>query len=376
MRQPKDRQELALAWTRAFLFGPFYQASLIEVADTDSTDPLVRLSPLGRRLLDPHVPLPERPHYPHALLVQPNHQIIVYRQALSIELLVDLLRFAEPRSAGAALTFEITPASIYHGLESGLSADEIIAILGRYAGRPNPAGVEDSIRTWGQKRDRVSIYEDISLFEFDTPQDMQDALDRGLVGQPVTDCMLLVEDQEGAFKNLRITASRDYRLEPQPCVECGSDGVSLSVDLEKSDLMLESELRRFADPLPQPDAKGRKQFGVTRQSMERAYEQGLGLEFLTQWFKQRTGGEPPESVRLLMRSVDGLTLSAQSIIVLMTESPLVAGGLLQHPRTKDLFTQRLGPSALVIAADDLPRLDAALADLGISLSPPQTPQSP
>jgi hypothetical protein len=322
------------------------------------------------------VPLPERPHYPHALLVQPNHQIIVYRQALSIELLVDLLRFAEPRSAGAALTFEITPASIYHGLESGLSADEIIAILGRYAGRPNPAGVEDSIRTWGQKRDRVSIYEDISLFEFDTPQDMQDALDRGLVGQPVTDCMLLVEDQEGAFKNLRITASRDYRLEPQPCVECGSDGVSLSVDLEKSDLMLESELRRFADPLPQPDAKGRKQFGVTRQSMERAYEQGLGLEFLTQWFKQRTGGEPPESVRLLMRSVDGLTLSAQSIIVLMTESPLVAGGLLQHPRTKDLFTQRLGPSALVIAADDLPRLDAALADLGISLSPPQTPQSP
>jgi hypothetical protein len=367
LRQPKDRSQLCRKWLNGFLLGPAYQAGFIEVAGIDTDETLVRLTHLGRKFLGLQVDLPERMTYPQSLLVQPNHQIIVYRQALSIDLLVQIVLFAEPRSAGAALTFEITSASVYHGLEAGMQPEQIIDLLNQQSGRPIPSGVEESIRTWSQKRERLSIYQDASLFEFERPEDMKEAMERGLVGQPVTDRILLVEGQEGTFKNLRITASRDYRLEPQPCVDCLPNGISLAVDLEKSDLMLESELKRFSDPLPYTDKNGRRLFQVTRDSVERAYDLGLRADFFDQWFKQRTGNEPPESVRLLVRAVAGLRLQAKSVIVLVADSPLVADGLMQHPLTSELFAERLGPSALAVDVETLPKLKAALGELGISL---------
>ena len=99
-----------------------------------------------------------RPVYPQTLLVQPNHQIIVYRQGLSLPLLERLVLFAEPKSLRAAITFEINAESVYLGLEYGLTIDEILSTLQQHAGREVPAGVAESIRTWSQKRDRISVY--------------------------------------------------------------------------------------------------------------------------------------------------------------------------------------------------------------------------
>jgi phosphoglycolate phosphatase-like HAD superfamily hydrolase len=49
------------------------------------------------------------------------------------------------------------------------------------------------------------------------------------------------------------------------------------------------------------------------------------------------------------------------------ESPLVAEGLLQHPETAELFSARLGPAYLAVAKENLPKLRAALEQLGIDL---------
>jgi hypothetical protein len=145
------------------------------------------------------------------------------------------------------------------------------------------------------------------------------------------------------------------------------NGITLAVDLDKSDLMLESELKRFSDPLPYTDKGGRRLFQVSKDSLERAFDFGLRADFMEHWFKQRTGNEPPESVRLLIRSVNGLTLQARSLFVLMADSPLVADGLMQHPITSELFSERLGPSALAVDVETLPKLKQALGELGISL---------
>lgn len=371
LRIPKERDRLCREWLPVFLLGTLYQTGIIEVADS-GTRPVVRLTSIGRRFLGQAETLPERAHFPQALIVQPNHQVIVYRQALSVPLLVHMMQIAEPRSAGAALTFEITPASVYHGLEAGLSTEGMIDILREHAGRPIPPGVEESIRTWSQKRERVSIYQDASLFEFANNEDLQAALERGLVGTPVTDRIVLVENSQGAYANLRITASRDYRLEPQPCVATGADGITLTVDLEKSDLMLESEIRRLADPLGPTDRLGKLHFMITPASIDRAFDQGLRHEFFEQWFRLRTGKEMPDSVRLLLRAAGGLQLDARTVVVVSVESPQIADGLMQHPRTGPLFHERLGPTALTVEADRLVELRRALDELGISLPlPPQ-----
>ncbi|MBY0586918.1 helicase-associated domain-containing protein [bacterium] len=371
MRLPAERATLCRTWVRGFVLGLLYQAGLVEAADLQETSPIVRLTPRGKQFVGIAENIEPAPKYPVSLLVQPNHQLIVYRQALSIELLVQLILFAEPRSSGAAMTLELTPGSIYHGLEAGLQPEQIIQLLQDQSGRTLPGGVEESIRTWSQKRERLTIYSQATLFEFASAADLEDALARGLVAARLTDRMVLVEEQEGAFKNLRLTASRDYRLEPQPCVQCSPDGTILKVNLETSDLMLESEIRRISDLASTADKQGAFHFRVTRESIERAFEQGLRGEFIDQWFRRRTGQDPPDSVRLLLRAVTGLSLSARQIVVVSAESPLVADGLLQHPRTASLFAERLGPSALSIATEKLPELRQALDELGIPLTLPE-----
>jgi hypothetical protein len=49
------------------------------------------------------------------------------------------------------------------------------------------------------------------------------------------------------FRHFRLTWMRDYALPPEKCVGIEDDGVTLSVDLARSDLLLETEVPRFAD---------------------------------------------------------------------------------------------------------------------------------
>lgn len=367
-RQPQHRTRLAREWTAGCVLGPLYQCGLVAIGVNGKESPAVRLSALGRRFLGASATEPTRPRYPRTLLAQPNHEVIVYRQGLDVELLSSLVCFAEPKSLGAALTFEINADSVYRGLEAGMTGDSMIAVLESGGNRELPSGLAESIRTWSQKRDRLAVYADVAIFEFADPADRSEAVGRGMDGTPVGDrWVLIAADQEASFKNLRITASRDYRFSPDQCVEAGPDGVTLKVDLEKSDLMLESELTRFAEPLEFRDREGRRQFRVTANSLAQAFQQGWRIEHVEEWYRQRTGAPPPPAVGLLFRAAAGLNLATHKVLLVRAESPAVAEGLLQHPLTAELWEERLGPAALTIAEANLPKLREALANLGIDL---------
>ena len=45
----------------------------------------------------------------------------------------------------------------------------------------------------------------------------------------------------------------------------------------------------------------------------------------------------------------------------------MADGLLQHPATRDLLGERLGPTAVTVSEDTVETLRIVLAELGISL---------
>lgn len=368
-RQAQNRTKLAKEWTSACVLGPMYQCGLISVRTQGPSEAtLIRLSPMGRRFVGSTAELPVRPKFPQTLLAQPNHEIIVYRQGLNVELLCQLVSFAEPKSSGAALAFVINADSIYYGLEAGITGDRIVAILRENGGREPPPGLAQSVETWSQKRDRLSVYNEVSVFEFADEKDLADALARGMEGTRIGERFLLVaSDQEKNFKHLKFSASRDYRFPPEQCVESGLDGVTLKVDLEKSDLMLESELRRFTEPMAFKDRNGRQQFRVSTDSLAHAFQQGLRLEHIEEWYQQRTGAPPPPSVQLLFRSAAGFRVEAKPIIMVGVESPLVAEGLLQHPLTADLFGERLGPAFLAVSKENLPPLREALDQLGIEL---------
>ena len=111
----------------AMLLGPAYQLGLVRAAEEVGTGRrVVQLTELGRYVLGvgPH-PEP-RPSFPQFLYVQPNFELIAYRQGLTPGLIGQLARFARWTNVGAALELKLTAESIYRGLEGGLTADAIL----------------------------------------------------------------------------------------------------------------------------------------------------------------------------------------------------------------------------------------------------------
>ena len=64
-------------------------------------------------------PPPPRPAFEHFLFVQPNLEMIAYRQGLTPQLVGRLSRFAWWTKIGAALELKLTQESIVFGLEGG-----------------------------------------------------------------------------------------------------------------------------------------------------------------------------------------------------------------------------------------------------------------
>src|SRR5207248_3280105 len=188
-----------------------------------------------------------------------------------------------------------------------------------------------------------SIYTAGAIFEFASPAEMSEALARGLPAVRLTDRLAIVpNEQEIDYKHFRLTGTRDYTLPPEKCVDVEPDGVTLSVDLARSDLLLETELQRFAEPVPQTtflsidgrNSQGRRYYRVTPASVATARQQGVSLQYLETWFAQRTGLPISPAAELLVTGPDAAPLELRRQLVLHVRSEDLANGLAQWPGTR------------------------------------------
>jgi hypothetical protein len=156
------------------------------------------------------------------------------------------------------------------------------------------------------------------------------------------------------------------------------DGVSMALDPARSDLMVDAELRRFADELPsgrpahgRPAEAARRRFVVTAASVRRGLDRGLAPQDLADWYARRAGGEIPPAVRLLLAAsspgsrVPPLPV-ARTLVLNLPDAGLL-DGLLQHPATRPWLGERLGPKAVEIPEDRLESLREVLKELGLDL---------
>ncbi|MGH7226773.1 MAG: helicase-associated domain-containing protein, partial [Gemmataceae bacterium] len=145
-------------WLETFLLGVAYPLRLVQAVRGEDDEWHVRLSPTGRWLLG----LGEAPNletvHTQTLLVQPNLQIIAYRQGLTTSLIARLTQFAAWENLGAACTLQLRPETVYRALEAGQTFDSIRLTLEQHGTRSMPPAVLDSLRTWSNKRDRITVY--------------------------------------------------------------------------------------------------------------------------------------------------------------------------------------------------------------------------
>ncbi len=357
----------------SILLGPAYQLGLVRTAEEDpSGRRVVQLTPLGCYVLAQGPPPEPRPTFEHFLFVQPNFEVVAYRQGLTPGLIGEFSRFARWSQIGSALELKLTPESVYQGLEGGLTPEAMLDRLARHSARPIPPSVDDAVRTWASRRERVTYYGAATLVEFADPLDLERALgvwdvESGSTGPiRISERLLLVEDANSIpFGRFRLAGSRDYRRQPEPCVEVEPDGVTLALDLGRSDLLVDAELARFADELPV--AATRRRFRVSPDSLARALDGGLSVSYLTRWFHQRAGAGLPAAIRLLLHagSPDSEPIAATRPLVLSVPSESLLDGLLQHPDTSPYLGDRLGPTAVVVIETLWPRLREVLDSLGL-----------
>ncbi len=373
----------------AIVLGSAYQLGLVRAAEeVPGGRRAVQLTPLGRYSLALGPPPTPRQTFEHFLFIQPNFEIIAYRQGLTPTLIGQFSRFARWSQVGAALELKLTPESIYRGLEGGLTTEAILERLGRHSSRPLPPGVAEALRTWAGRRDRVTYYGSATLVEFASPEELEAALllfPESKRGGPVriSDRLLLVEDEASIpFSRFRMAGSRDYRRPAETCVDVEGDGVTLTLDLGRSDLLVDAELARFADERPirqRPDGAStpRRRFVVTPASLARAAENGMTPAQMTRWFQQRTGEDVPSAVRLLLHAAGPRVepFPTRRPVVMTTPTADLLDGLLQHPSTGEFLGERLGPTTVIVPDDALEGLRQALADLGLALGLTDGPAS-
>lgn len=361
-----------------FLLGVAYSLRLVQATKGGDGDWLIRLSPLGRWVMALIEHAPTLPSFKQTLLVQPNLEMLAYRQGLTPELIVGLSKIATWKGLGPACTLQLEPGSVYRALEMGESFTSIVHLLEGHGMKAVPTAVLDSLKTWSNKRERISIYSAGAIFEFASPAEMNEAIARGLPAVRLTDRLAIVANESGIdYKHYRLTGTRDYTLPPERCVDVEADGVTLSVDLARSDLLLETELLRFAEPLTSPLPSGgegpgvrggpRRSYRVTPASILSARAQGVSLPYLQTWFIQRTGLPISAAAQLLLTGPDTAPVELRRQLVLHVGNEHLADGLQQWPGTRDLIIARLGPATLVVDEKNVNALTERLKELGVKI---------
>jgi hypothetical protein len=351
-----------------FLLGVAYPLRLVQAVKDSAGGRVVRLSPLGRWVLELSQEAAHSSAFPQTLLVQPNLEMLAYRQGLTPDLIVALTKFATWKGLGAACTLQLEPYSVYRALEAGETFGSVVQTLERHGMKAVPASVLDSLRTWSNKRDRISVYPAAALFEFPGPVELADALARGLPAVRLTDRLAIVPNEAAIdYRHFRLTGTRDYCLPPEKCVDVEADGVTLSIDLARSDLLLETEIQGVAGLVPGAGPPGRRLYRLTPASLAAARQAGWSLPALENWFQQRTGLPLSPAGLVLLTAPDMPPLELRRQLVLHVASPLAADGLQQWPATRELIQARLGPITLVVAEHLVEELRRRCEELGLKL---------
>lgn len=358
-----DQSDEGESWVEAMLLGWALPLRLIEAAQ-DGEGWWVRLSDVGRHLLAGE-PAPDLANpFARCLVVQPNADVIAYRQGLTPGLIGSLSRCADWKMIGPACTLGLSAEGVYRGLESGLTAADVVTVLQQHSGHPVPANVLDLVRRWAGKRERISVHTGATLLEFATPADLEAAVSRGLVAQKLTDRMGLANG-EVDYKHFRLVGNRDYEAKAQKCVTFAPDGVTFAVDVAAADLLLEAELDRLAEPVPGDG--GQRRFRITPTTAAAARDQGVTLSDLDQWSASRAGGPLAASARLLFAGSGGITGELRPRLVLTLPSEGVTDGVCQWPPTADLLEDRLGPTTVAVPEENAAELVTRLAGVGVEV---------
>lgn len=369
--QEKTRQEW-LKQEYSWLVGAFttwlYFLGLVELARENGQLVAFRLTEIGRTTFHPKlasdsptessVPASSQP----AWVVQPNFDIIVYLDRVSPLQLAFLERHTERTQAHRHTAhYRLTRESVYRGLESGTTLDDLLKELQIGSEAELPQNILVELREWDSFRDRIILHRNAWLMEFPSAQALRAGLTQGLAGSVVAERFLLLDANSAS--NLSGSTNIDY-AHPLPKNLSITETGTIRIRRSSDDLVTTAQLTQWAN------RKADGEWQLTAESVSAALKPGRKFNELLVFLKSRLSHPLPHLLEIALRSWAGenFTVELESVIILHCPQEQVFQAVIASPLIKALLRGYLLPDLLFVDPKQIEILRQHLQWLGWDVS--------
>lgn len=363
----RDRwQSSERIWLESALNTWLYALGLVTLERVRGRTVGFRLTDLGRSLWMPTrqpensatTPVPTSPST-QAWVVQPNFDIVVYLDRVSPEQLMFLEQHTERRQVDRHMAhYHLSRTSVYQGLENGSTVAQIERTLADGAQAPLPRNIRTELKEWGQLREQISIYRNVSLLEFDHEAERDKAL-RHIHATPLGERLALVHQD---LPRRAIHTRINYRQALPACLQATEDG-ELILDKPVQDLLLKTQLDRWAERVN--DNVWKLTPGSIAKRAQRVTHTAPLLDFL----QQRLLGSLPPLLAVALRSWAGSRISVQIAPAILVRCPRleVFNAIRGSQKFAPYVQSTIGQEYFVIDPEMIEPFRSALEWLGLSI---------
>lgn len=376
--EEKQRQELAdwhertrQKWLKQeypWLLGAFttwlYFLGLVELARENGQFVGFRLTEIGRATFRPELAsaAPTESSVPAsggpAWVVQPNFDIVVYLDRVSPLQLAFLERRAERTQVHRHTAhYRLTRESVYRGLESGTTLDDLLKQLQIGSQAELPQNILVELREWDSLRERIVLHRNARLIEFSSAKALQEGPAQGLTGSVVAERFLLLD--ANSVSDLSGFTNIDY-AHPLPNNLSVTETGIIRIRRNMDDLVTAAQLTQWAN------RKTDSEWQLTAKSVSTALKPGRKLNELLVFLKSRLSHPLPPILEIALRSWAGenFTVELESVIILRCSQKQVFQAVIASPLLKALLRGYLLPDLLFVDPEQVETLLQHLQWLG------------
>ncbi len=349
-------------WLDAALSSWLYYLGVVELGLEDGAPVTLRLTDLGRAVVHPEQDqvVEVRPAVQAAWLVQPNFDVMVYLEHITLEQLAFLERHAERVQAHHhTAQYRLTRESVYRGLESGTSLDDLLSGLQNGTAVPLPQNVVVELQGWAALREQIQLRRRARLLEYPDERARQAALAQGLAGTPVGDRFVLLDGS--ARLPGEIKARLDYGGPLPKCLSVAEDG-TLTIAKPARDLLIEAQLDRWAERIAE------RTWRLTAASVASAVKAGTSIRTLFRQLEERLTRPVPPLLGVAMRAWAGDVhrVELATVTVLRCRLPAVFEAIARSEQLRPYIRGTLAPDLLLVDTQSIDALRERLAWAGIA----------
>jgi hypothetical protein len=290
------------------------------------------------------------------LSVQPNHDVLVYVEEADPSKIFTLARMARRTTTGndPVQTFVLTRESVYQGLESGLTTEQMREFLLQASKTGLPNNVAHSLNEWGRKRDSLVLRSGVTLLA--VPPGQESRLPSVATGRRVGDRFLLVAPTERqGFKGQK----RDHAMFAPPGWKIEEDG------LVRAEADADSATLARLEQLTEPAEQGRK---ITAASIRRARERGIAAEQALGWLRAHAvGGLPPIMETAIRNWFSAGRINLGNLLLLQVPQAQACQAILASERFRAHFLSHVPPHWFIVRANQKAELSDLLREFGFVL---------